>query len=70
MVGRAEKRLFLTPTGTFSKEAIKEATRDGAPPVDLIDGEAFADKLKEYGLGVSVKMVEGVSVDAGWFKTF
>ncbi len=68
MVGRADKGLFMT-TGTFPKDAIKEATRDGAPPIDLIDGEALADKLKEYGLGVSVKMVEEVSVKEDWFKT-
>ena len=68
MVGRADKGLFIT-TGTFSKDAIKEATRDGAPPIDLIDGDALADKLKEYGLGVSVKMVEEVSVKEDWFNT-
>ena len=68
MVGRADKGLFMT-TGTFSKEAIKEATRDGAPPIDLIDGDALADKLKEYALGLSVKMVEEVSIDEAWFKT-
>ncbi|MGA2542823.1 MAG: restriction endonuclease [Verrucomicrobiota bacterium] len=68
MVGRADKGLFLT-TGTFSKEAVKEATRDGAPPIDLIDGDALADKLKEYSLGVSVRMVEDVSVNEDWFKT-
>jgi restriction system protein len=37
MQGRADKGLFIT-TGTFTREAIKEATRDGAPPIDLIDG--------------------------------
>lgn len=31
MVGRADKGLFIT-TGTFTPAAIKEATRDGAPP--------------------------------------
>jgi restriction system protein len=35
MVGRADKGLFIT-TGTFSREAIKEATRDGAPPIDWL----------------------------------
>ena len=37
MVGRADKGLFIT-TGTFSRDAVKEATRDGAPPIDLVDG--------------------------------
>jgi restriction system protein len=49
MVGRADKGLFIT-TGTFTKDAMREATRDGATPIDLIDGEQFLDKLKELGL--------------------
>jgi restriction system protein len=66
MIGRADKGLFIT-TGTFSKEAAKEAIRDGAPPIDLLDGDALADKLKELGLGVRVKMVEAVEIDGDWF---
>src|SRR5690625_6030692 len=46
MQGRADKGLFIT-TGTFTREALKEATRDGAPPIDLIDGDQLCDKLKE-----------------------
>ena len=37
LVGRADKGLFVT-TGTFTRDAMREATRDGAPPIDLIDG--------------------------------
>jgi len=66
MVGRADKGLFIT-TGTFTPAAIKEATRDGAPPVDLIDGESLAEKLKELSLGVKVEMVEKVTLDKEWF---
>jgi len=68
MVGRADKGLLIT-TGSFTKDAIREATRDGAPPLDLIDGDALADKLKELGLGVHVKMVEDVNIDDSWFST-
>ena len=46
---------------------MKEATRDGAPPIDLVDGDQLADKLKELGLGVKTEIVEKVSVDAEWF---
>jgi restriction system protein len=67
MVGRADKGLFIT-TGTFSRDAIKEATRDGAPPIDLVDGDQLADKLKEFGLGIQTAMMESVSVDESWFK--
>ncbi|MES9901476.1 MAG: restriction endonuclease [Sedimenticola sp.] len=66
MVGRADKGLFIT-TGTFTPAAIKEATRDGAPPVDLVDGDNLAEKLKELSLGVQTEMVEKVSIDKQWF---
>lgn len=68
MVGRADKGLFIT-TGTFTPSAIKEATRDGAPPIDLVDGEQLADKLKEFQLGVKTEMVEKVTVNKDWFTS-
>ena len=66
MQGRADKGLVIT-TGTFTREAIKEATRDGAPPIDLIDGETLCDKLKELGLGIVTKVIESVQVKKEWF---
>ncbi len=66
MMGRTDKGLIIT-TGTFSPDARREATRDGAPPIDLIDGEALCDKLKELSLGVETKMVEEVSINPVWF---
>ena len=70
MVGRADKGLFIT-TGNFTKGAIEEATRDGASPIDLIDGDLLVDKLKELSLGVETKKieVEQVTVNSDWFKT-
>jgi len=61
MVGRADKGLIMT-TARFTTEANREAVRDGAPAIDLVDGEDFCDLLKEIGLGVRVKMVEEVTV--------
>jgi len=46
MQGRADKGLVIT-TGTFTPDARKEATRDGAPAIDLIDGEALCNLLKD-----------------------
>jgi len=66
MVGRADKGLFIT-TGTFTPAALKEATRDGAPPIDLVDGEQLAEKLKELQLGLHTEMIEKVTVDKDWF---
>lgn len=66
MVGRADKGLFIT-TGTFTPAAVKEATRDGAPPIDLVDGEQLAEKLKEFQLGINTQMIEKVTIDKDWF---
>jgi restriction system protein len=43
MAGRTDKGLFLT-TGSYTPDAQKEATRDGAPAIDLIDGEHICDR--------------------------
>jgi restriction system protein len=69
MVGRADKGLLIT-TGTFSREARKEAQRDGAPPLDLMDGEDIVAKLKEFGLGIEVRqrIVEEITVEAVYFE--
>jgi restriction system protein len=70
MQGRADKGLIII-TSTFTAEARKEATRDGAPAIDLIDGEALCILLKDLGLGVHVKeiRVEEVTLDEGFFDT-
>ena len=67
MVGRADKGLFIT-TGTFTPAAVKEATRDGAPPIDLLDGSEFADKLKELAIGLRIENIEVVRIEEGWFE--
>ena len=67
MVGRGEKGLLIT-TGSFTREAAAEASRDGAPPVELIDGERLCDLLKEYRLGVQV--VERVEEDVTVIREF
>lgn len=68
MSGRGDKGLLIT-TGSFTPSAKAEATRDGAPPVDLVDGEDLCDLLKQYRLGVRVeeRVVEDVTVDAAFF---
>lgn len=68
MVGIADKGLIIT-TGTFTREAKKEAQRDGSPPIDLIDGYDLAEKLKELRLGIEVELVEKVNIKNDWFKT-
>ena len=67
MVGRADKGLLIT-TGTFTNDAMKEATRDGAPPIDLVNGDQLLDLLKNLGLGVKSQIVqkEEVTIDREW----
>lgn len=68
MVGRTDKGLFIT-TGSFTPDAKREATRDGAPVLDLIDGDTLGRILKDLNLGVSTRQVEEVSIDADWFTS-
>lgn len=67
MMGRADKGMFIT-TGTFTPAAVKEATRDGAPPIDLLDGNELAEKLRELKLGVRTENIEVVTIEEGWFE--
>ena len=69
MSGRGEKGILIT-TGTFTRDAKAEAVRDGAPPVDLIDGDELCDLLLEYGIGIRVqeRTVKDITVDHGFFE--
>jgi restriction system protein len=69
MAGRGDKGLLIT-TGSFTGDAKREATRDGAPPIDLIDGDGLCELLKRYDLGVktTVRQVEEVAVDGEFFQ--
>ena len=69
MVGRADKGLVMT-TGTFSTDARREATRDGAPAIDLVDGETLCELLKGLKIGVSIRKVEHVLVEQNVFLEF
>lgn len=64
MAGRGDKGLIIT-TGTFTSAAREEATRDGVPPIELIDGGKLCGLIRKYKLGV----VERVTVDESFFET-
>lgn len=68
MAGRGDKGLLIT-SGNFTPDAKQEATRDGAPPVDLIDGDRLCDLLKEYELGVkkTIRQFEDVEIVPRFF---
>jgi restriction system protein len=67
MQGRADKGLFMT-TGSFTKDATREAIRDGAPPIDLIDGDQLVEKLRELNLGLKKEVIEKITIEEDWFK--
>lgn len=59
-----EKGVFIT-TGTFSKQAIEEASNPGKQQIDLIDGEEFISKLAEFGIGV--REIRDYEIDEDYF---
>ena len=71
MAGRGEKGLLIT-TGSFTKSAKDEAVRDGAPTVELVNGEQLCDLLKKYSLGVETvtRSHDDVTIDEELFCRF
>lgn len=67
MVGRADKGLVIT-TGRYTKEAEREAVRDGAPAIDLIDGIDLCYLLKDLCLGVQTETVEKINPVLEFFQ--
>jgi restriction system protein len=67
MAGRADKGIIIT-TGSFTAEARREASRDGVPPIELIDGEKLVDMLEKLELGL--KPVTTYEVERSFFKDF
>lgn len=67
MSGRTDKGLIIATTH-FTPEAIREATRDGVPAIDLINGDELVVLLKKLRLGVKPEMVERVTIDHDWFS--
>ena len=67
MAGRADKGIIIT-TGSFTAEARREASRDGVPPIELVDGEKFIDMLKNLELGL--RPVTTYEVNHAFFSEF
>ena len=67
VMGRAEKGIIIT-TGTFTREAIREAGRDGVIPIELVDGEKLVKIFEDLELGVKPKTV--YEVDYSFFEPF
>src|SRR5271166_4951148 len=67
MAGRADKGIIIT-TGTFTVEARREASRDGVPPIELIDGDKLVDMLENLELGL--KPIKTYEIDEPFFREF
>jgi restriction system protein len=67
MMGRADKGIFLT-TGTFTAEARREASRDGAPPIELVDADKLVRMFEELELGLLPKTT--YEIDSEFFEEF
>lgn len=67
MAGRADKGIIIT-TGSFTAEARREASRDGVPPIELIDGEKLIGMLENLELGL--RPVTTYEIDPAFFSEF
>lgn len=67
MQGRADKGLILT-TGSFTSEARRESSRDGAPPIELVDGDKLIDLFAKLELGL--KPATTYEVDEDFFAEY
>jgi restriction system protein len=68
MQGRTDKGIFIT-SGRYTREARSEASRDGVPAIDLIDGEGLTNLLKDLEMGVETEMVERVNIQPAFFSS-
>lgn len=66
MPGNADRGLIIT-TGHFTTGAKKEAAHEHKAPVELVDGEALIERLKELELGVKTEMVPKVTINPDFF---
>lgn len=67
MQGRADKGLILT-TGSFTIEARREANRDGAPPIELVDSEKLVELFAKLELGL--RPIKSYAVDDSFFSEY
>jgi restriction system protein len=67
MLGRADKGIFIT-TSTFTNDAENEASRDGAPPIELVDFEQLLNMIEKSELGLNP--VTTYEIDYDFFKQY
>ena len=64
-----ERQAKVKAVKSTAPKAKREATRDGAPAIDLIDGDSLCELLKQLKIGVSIRTVEEIEVVDNYFQT-
>jgi restriction system protein len=67
MAARADRGIFLA-TSTFSADAKREAAREGAAPIEMVDLAALISLLSDFGLGVTTRTI--FTVDWSFFREY
>ncbi|MEI7912186.1 MAG: restriction endonuclease, partial [Verrucomicrobiota bacterium] len=67
MIGRADKGIMIT-TGIFSEDAKREAAREGAPHIELIDGIQLVAMLEKEEIGLKARTV--YEIDNDFFRPY
>ena len=67
MAARADRGIFLA-TSTFSAEAKREAAREGAAPIEMVDLSALISLLTDLGIGVTSRTV--FTIDQSFFREY
>ena len=67
MMGRAEKGIFIT-TGYFSSESEREATREGATQIELVDCDKLLEMFVKTELGL--KPITTYEIDRQFFEKY
>jgi restriction system protein len=67
MAVRADRGIFLA-TSTFSAEARREAAREGAAPIELVDLDGLISLLADLRLGITTHTV--FAIDQAFFRDY
>lgn len=67
MEGRADKGIIIT-TGVFTADAKKEARRDGAKPIELVNGDNLVELFESLELGVTPRTT--YDIDEAFFDEY
>ena len=70
MVGRGDQGLLIT-TSHFTRDAENEAEREGATPIELVDGKRLCELMLEHRIGLTAteRVEYDVSVNPEYFQT-